>query len=77
MSSFTTPRDPYLNEYFTEHEYGDFTPFYITICICLVIVAALLLLNLVLCCCSQHADYWTNNNTGINSFLLNNFVLMK
>ncbi|XP_065350775.1 uncharacterized protein wrm1 [Cloeon dipterum] len=63
--SFNVPSsDPYLNEYFTKREYGDFTPFYVTICICLVIFFALLLLNCIFCCCSEHSQYWCDKNTG-------------
>ncbi|XP_059489107.1 uncharacterized protein LOC132204549 [Neocloeon triangulifer] len=64
MSYNLPTQDPYLNDFFVKREYGDFTPFYITICICLVVVAALLLLNFIFCCCSEHAGYWSDINTG-------------
>ncbi|KAF4526176.1 hypothetical protein B566_EDAN015233 [Ephemera danica] len=61
--------DPYTNEYFTEREYGDFTPFYVTIIICGVIALAIILLNIIFCCSSQYKDYWLNSNTG-NRYLI-------
>lgn len=58
-------RDDYLkNPFFTKHEYGDFSPFYITIAICTVILGAIIILNIICCCCSKYAEYWQDRHTG-------------
>lgn len=59
-------RDDYLkNPYFQKREYGDFSPFYITITICTVVAAALIILNVVFGCCSRYSTYWNDPYTGI------------
>lgn len=58
-------RDDYLkNPYFQKREYGDFTPFYITITICTILAAVLFIINIVLGCCSRHSEYWNERHTG-------------
>lgn len=52
------------NTFFTKHEYGDFTPFYIAITICSVIGGFLFILNIVFCWCSRHREYWQDRHTG-------------
>ncbi|XP_057671585.1 uncharacterized protein LOC130903484 [Diorhabda carinulata] len=65
MSSILDHRYEYLNsKYFKKPEYGDFTPFYITVTICSIIVLILILLNVVLGCCSRHSAYWQDRYTG-------------
>ncbi|XP_046832241.1 uncharacterized protein LOC124954711 isoform X2 [Vespa velutina] len=63
--SILDEREEYLkNPYFVKHEYGDFTPFYITITICSVIGGFIFLLNIVFCWCSRHRAYWQDRHTG-------------
>lgn len=74
-------RDDYLkNPYFEKREYGDFSPFYITIAICTVLAAALFILNIVIGCCSRHSRYWNDPHTGTYIFTLlrffNNNILL-
>lgn len=58
-------RKAYLDSpYFKKHEYGDFTPFYITIAICTVIGAVLFIINIALGCCSRYSGYWNDRHTG-------------
>ncbi|XP_034947322.1 uncharacterized protein wrm1 [Chelonus insularis] len=58
-------RNLYLNNtYFTKHEYGDFTPFYITITICSLLGGFLIILNVVCCWCSRYREYWQDRHTG-------------
>lgn len=58
-------RDEYLkNPFFKKHEYGDFTPFYITITICTVLAAIIFIINIVFGCCSRYSDYWNDQHTG-------------
>ncbi|XP_066597105.1 uncharacterized protein wrm1 isoform X2 [Prorops nasuta] len=62
--SILEERDEYLkNPYFTKHEYGDYTPFYVAITICSVIGGFLFILNIAFCC-SRHRSYWQNRHTG-------------
>lgn len=63
--SILDERDEYLkNPFFTKREYGDFTPFYITITVCSVIGFILFGLNIVFCWCSPWRSYWQNRHTG-------------
>ncbi|KAM0725398.1 hypothetical protein ACS0PU_008884 [Formica fusca] len=63
--SILDEREDYLkNPYFKGHEYGDFTPFYITIAVCATFGGALFILNIVFCWCSRHREYWQNRHTG-------------
>ncbi|XP_050517854.1 uncharacterized protein LOC126892372 [Diabrotica virgifera virgifera] len=65
MSSILDHRYEYLNnKYFRKHEYGDFTPFYITITICSILALTIFLINLFLGCCSRHSEYWQDRYTG-------------
>ncbi|KAK2588478.1 hypothetical protein KPH14_004461 [Odynerus spinipes] len=63
--SIIEEREDYLKyRHFQKPEYGDFTPFYITIAVCSVIGGCLFLLNIVFCWCSRHRDYWRDRHTG-------------
>lgn len=63
--SILDEREEYLkNPYFVKHEYGDFTPFYVTIAICSVIGGIIFILNIVFCWCSRHRAYWQDRHTG-------------
>ncbi|XP_046735115.1 uncharacterized protein LOC124404775 [Diprion similis] len=63
--SILEDRKAYLdNPFFTKHQYGDFTPFYIAITICSVIGAVLFTLNVIFCWCSPWRGYWQNRHTG-------------
>ncbi|XP_053971123.1 uncharacterized protein LOC128895029 [Hylaeus anthracinus] len=63
--SILDEREDYLkNPFFVKHEYGDFTPFYITVTICSVLFAVLCILNIGFCFCSRHKSYWQNRHTG-------------
>jgi len=63
--SILDEREEYLkNPYFKEHEYGDFTPFYVTIAFCTVLGGCLFILNIVFCWCSRHREYWQNRHSG-------------
>ncbi|XP_012285165.1 uncharacterized protein LOC105702279 [Orussus abietinus] len=63
--SILDERKEYLNNpFFEKHEYGDFTPFYITITICSVIGGFLFILNVAFCWCSRHREYWQDRHTG-------------
>ncbi|XP_012263403.1 uncharacterized protein LOC105690293 [Athalia rosae] len=63
--SILEDREEYLkNPYFTGHEYGDFTTFYIVITICAVIGIILFVINSVFCWCSPWRDYWCDRHTG-------------
>lgn len=65
MSVVFDERDAYLKSpYFKKHEYGDFTPFYITVTICAVIGVSIFVLNIVLGCCSRYSGYWNDRHTG-------------
>ncbi|RZB40132.1 hypothetical protein BDFB_001730 [Asbolus verrucosus] len=58
-------RDEYKsNPYFQKPEYGDFTPFYITVTICTIIGVSIFILNVVLGCCSRYSNYWNDRHTG-------------
>ncbi|XP_019868858.2 uncharacterized protein LOC109597571 [Aethina tumida] len=58
-------RNAYLKSpYFTKSEYGDFTPFYITVTICTVIGLSIFILNIVFGCCSRYSGYWSDRYTG-------------
>lgn len=60
-------RKAYLQSpYFTKHEYGDFTPFYITVAVCTVLATILFVINIVLGCCSRYSGYWNDRHTGKN-----------
>jgi hypothetical protein len=62
-------RDAYKsNPYFQKSEYGDFTPFYITVTICTILGVSIFILNIVLGCCSRYSDYWNDRHTGKESF---------
>jgi hypothetical protein len=62
-------RDAYKsNPYFQKSEYGDFTPFYITVTICTILGVSIFILNIVLGCCSRYSDYWNDRHTGKDSF---------
>lgn len=66
-------RDAYLRSpYFEKHEYGDFTPFYVTVTILTIIGVALFVLNIALGCCSRYSGYWNDRHTG--KVTLYNFV---
>lgn len=59
--------DPYefkKNPLYSKREFGDFTPFYVTITVCTVLGFALILLNVFFCWCSKHKYYWQDSNTG-------------
>ena len=63
--SILDEREDYLkNPYFVKHEYGDFTPFYVTVTICSFIFAFLCILNIGFCWCSRHRNYWQSPHTG-------------
>ncbi|CAK9803019.1 hypothetical protein ANTPLA_LOCUS3416 [Anthophora plagiata] len=63
--SILDDREDYLkNPYLGKPEYGDFTPFYITVTICSVIFTFLCILNIGFCWCSRHRSYWRNPHTG-------------
>lgn len=63
--SILDEREEYLkNPYFKEHEYGDFTPFYVTVAFCAVLGGFLFILNIVFCWCSRHREYWQNRHSG-------------
>lgn len=63
--SILDEREEYLkNPFFKEHEYGDFTPFYVTIAFCAVLGGFLFILNIVFCWCSRHREYWQNRHSG-------------
>lgn len=63
--SILDERDEYLkNPYFKEHEYGDYTPFYVTVAFCAILGGVLFILNIVFCLCSRHREYWQNRDTG-------------
>lgn len=63
--SILDERNDYLkNPYFTKHEYGDFTPFYVAITICSVLGGFLFILNIAFCWCSRYRSYWQDRNTG-------------
>ncbi|XP_043248441.1 uncharacterized protein LOC122395139 [Colletes gigas] len=63
--SILDEREDYLkNPLFVKHEYGDFTPFYVTVGICSVVFAVLCILNLGFCFCSRHRSYWQSPHTG-------------
>lgn len=69
--SILDEREEYLkNPYFKEHEYGDFTPFYVTIAFCAVLGGFLFILNIVFCWCSRHREYWQNRHTGESNILV-------
>lgn len=83
--SILDERDEYLkNPYFKEHEYGDFTPFYVAVALCSVLGGFLFILNIAFCWCSRHRQYWQNRNTGETenssvalpiSFILENLIV--
>lgn len=63
--SILDEREEYLkNPYFKEHEYGDFTPFYVTVAFCAVLGGFLFILNIAFCWCSRHRQYWQNRHSG-------------
>jgi len=63
--SILDERDEYLkNPYFKEHEYGDYTPFYVAVALCSVLGGFLFILNIAFCWCSRHREYWQNRHTG-------------
>ncbi|TGZ50814.1 Uncharacterized protein DBV15_01753 [Temnothorax longispinosus] len=71
--SILDEREEYLkNPYFKGHEYGDFTPFYVTIAFCSVLGGVLFILNIVFCWCSRHRDYWQNRHTVLSYWDLGN-----
>lgn len=58
-------RDEYLKSpYFEKHEYGDFTPFYVTVSILTILGVTLFVLNIALGCCSRYSGYWNDRHTG-------------
>lgn len=58
-------RTEYLNNpFFEKHLYGNWSPFYRTITICMVFVVILLLLNFFLGCVSKYKEYWQDRHTG-------------
>lgn len=58
-------RDAYLKSpYFEKHEYGDFTPFYVTVTILTILAVILFVLNIALGCCSRYSGYWNDRHTG-------------
>lgn len=58
-------RKAYLQSpYFKKHEYGDFTPFYVTVAICTILAFILFVINVVLGCCSRYSEYWNDRHTG-------------
>lgn len=62
--SILDEREDYLkNPFFVKHEYGDFTPFYVTVTICSLLFAFLCILNIGFCC-SRHRYYWQSPHTG-------------
>lgn len=59
-------RSEYLkNPFFEKHIYGDWSPFYKTITVCMVFIVVLLVLNLLFGCVSKYKDYWQDRNTGM------------
>ncbi|XP_008553814.1 uncharacterized protein LOC103575710 [Microplitis demolitor] len=52
------------NEYFTQHEYGDFTPFYVIISIVSLVGGFIFILNIIFCWCSPYQHYWKDRHTG-------------
>ncbi|XP_074100852.1 wurmchen 1 transmembrane protein [Cotesia typhae] len=59
------------NTYFTEHIYGDFTPFYAIIAVVSLIGGTIFILNIICCWCSPYKSYWNDRHTGnrwISSF---------
>ncbi|XP_065171755.1 uncharacterized protein wrm1 [Atheta coriaria] len=57
-------RRAYLQSpYFKKHEYGDFSPFYITVTVCTIIAAIIIIINIV-GCCSKYSTYWNDRHTG-------------
>ncbi|GLV34007.1 virilizer [Carabus blaptoides fortunei] len=64
MSTIDEREDYLKNPFFKKHEYGDFTPFYITITICTVFAAIIFIANIILGCCSRHSHYWNDQHTG-------------
>ncbi|XP_078041349.1 wurmchen 1 transmembrane protein [Augochlora pura] len=63
--SILDEREDYLkNPFFVKHEYGDFTPFYVTVTICSLVFVILCILNIGFCFCSRHRDYWQSPFTG-------------
>lgn len=58
-------RTEYLNNpFFEKHLYGNWSPFYRTITVCMVLLVVLLLLNFFLGCLSKYKDYWQDRHTG-------------
>jgi len=58
-------RSEYLkNPFFEKHIYGDWSPFYKTITVCMVFIVVLLVLNLLFGCASKYKEYWQDRNTG-------------
>lgn len=65
MSVLESRDDFRQNPYFANKtEYGDFTPFYITVTICTILGVSLFVLNIVLGCCSRYSEYWNDRHTG-------------
>ena len=58
-------RRAYLeNPLYEKQEFGDFTPFYITITIITIVGFTLFALNIVFGCCSRYSKYWNDRHTG-------------
>ncbi|XP_014487943.1 PREDICTED: uncharacterized protein LOC106751554 [Dinoponera quadriceps] len=65
MSDILDERGQFANNpYFRGYEYGDYTPFYVTVAFCAVLGGVLFILNIVFCWCSRHREYWQDRNTG-------------
>ncbi|KAF2355701.1 hypothetical protein FHG87_013545 [Trinorchestia longiramus] len=44
--------------------YYDYTAFYVTTSICILVAVVLILINLICCCCHKYTPYWADPDTG-------------
>ncbi|XP_025832534.1 uncharacterized protein LOC108744286 [Agrilus planipennis] len=65
MTSVFDERQEFLKSpYLLKREYGNFSPFYITVAICSVVLAIIFVINIVLGCCTRYSEYWNDRFTG-------------
>lgn len=64
MSVFDERFEYQKNPTVGEPEYGDFTPFYVTVTVCTILGVFLFILNIAFGCCSRYSEYWNERHTG-------------